>query len=66
MAHLADALAQVGDRACGGGRRIVELMRQTGSYRAQRQQLLPLADDLPLPQAADFVALEQMHGHRKL
>ena len=32
----------------------------------ERQQLLALAEDLALPQAADHVALEQMNGHREL
>ena len=64
--HLADALAQVGHRAGGGRRRVVELVGQAGGDGAQRQQLLALADDLALPQAADHVPLEQMHGHREL
>ena len=37
-----------------------------GGDGAQRQQLLALTDDLALPQAADLVPLEQMHGHREL
>ena len=64
--HVADALAQVGHRAGGGRRRVVELMGQPGGDGAERQQLLALADDLALPPAADLVALEQVHGHREL
>ena len=41
-------------------------MGQPGRQLPEGQQLLALADDLPLPQAADFVALEQMNGHREL
>ena len=44
--HVADALAQVGNRACRGRRRIVELMGQACGDGAERQQLLALTDDL--------------------
>ena len=49
VAHLADALAKVGDCPGVGGRGVVELMGQAGGDGAQRQQLLALADDLALP-----------------
>ena len=64
--HLADALAQVGDRPRGGCGRVVQLVGQARAKLPERQQLLPLADDLALSPAADHVSLEQMHGHREL
>ena len=64
--HVADALAQVGNRACRGRRRVVELMGQARGDGAERQQLLALANDLPLPHATDHVPLDQMARHRKL
>ena len=48
---------------CG---RVVELVGKTRRQFAQRNQLLALADDLPLPHAPDHVSLDQMACHRKL
>ena len=64
--HVADALAQVGHRACGGRGRIVELVGQARGDGAERQQLLALPDDLGLSASADEVTLEQMDGHGEL
>jgi hypothetical protein len=63
--HLAHALAQVGHRACGRPGRVVELVGQPCGQLTESQQLLPLSDDLALPQAADHVPLEQVHRHRE-
>ncbi len=64
--HAGHAVTQVGNRSRGRRGRVVQLVSQAGGDGAQRQQLLPLADDLTLPQPTDHVALEQVHSHRKL
>src|SRR5690349_811301 len=63
---MADALAQVGHRTSGGRGRVVELMGQARGDGAQRQQLLPLTDDLGLPAPTDEVAFQQMDRHGEL
>ncbi len=62
----ATRLAQVRDRPRGGRGRVVQLVGEPGRQLAERQQLLALADDLALPQPADHMAFEQVHGHREL
>ena len=53
--HLRRPSRRSARRARGRRRRVVELVGQAGGDGAQRQQLLPLADDLALPPAADHV-----------
>ena len=53
--------AAVGPDGCG--RRVVQLVRQPGGQRAEREQLLALPDDLLRVAHAEEQALEQVDGH---
>ena len=66
MAHPGDALAQRAGRPYRGPRRVVELVRETGRQRAERDQLVALSGLLLGVAQAEVEAVKQVRGHREL